>query len=97
MGSLRGFSQRKLMDHLYDFLHVFNRRSGNNSVTQVEDVTGSRRGGEKNFFDADFENFKRRKQGDWVEISLHSTGVAHCAPPFIEGLTPIEANHVSAR
>ena len=53
-------------------------------------------GGAKDLLDAQFDNFKRRKKRDGIEISLHRVVMAHGAPAFIERLPPVEANHVRA-
>ncbi len=50
----------------------------------------------KNLFDAQLQNFKRRKERDGIEIALHRVAVPDGAPAFIERLPPIEADDVRA-
>ncbi len=81
---------------MHDCLHVFDRSAGNDAVAEIEDVAGTAGGGAQNLLDALFQNFRRRKERDGIEISLHRVAVPHGTPAFIERLPPIEANDVGS-
>src|ERR1700731_1895137 len=85
--------QAELANHFCDSLHVFNRRVGDDTVTKVEDVSGSAVGAAQDFLDAEFEEFNGSEECDGVEVALDGVSVAHGAPAFVEGLPPVEADH----
>ena len=93
---IRCFLEAEFADHADDGLHIFDRRAGNDAVAEVEDVAGPSTGGAQNLFDALLEKFDRGEERDGIEIALHCVTVADGAPAFVEGLPPVEADHVGA-
>src|SRR6266568_7190792 len=90
------FLQPELAHHTHHGLHVLDRRFWNNAVAEIEDVAGASGCRAQNLLHAQLEHFRRSEQSDGVKIALHRVAVTHGAPALIEGLPPVESDHVRA-
>ena len=85
-----------LLHKLGQPLHILHRRFGQNTVTQVEDVSGAPGGTLQNVRGSRLEFFPIGKQQDGIEIALNRAPLAELLPSFVERNAPIEANHFRA-
>ena len=66
-------------------------------MAEIEDMARPSVRRAQNLLHPQLDNFKRRKQRDGVEVSLHRVAMAHRAPALVERLPPVEPNHIRAR
>src|SRR5262245_48602168 len=77
-------------------LHVFDRSHRQNSVPQIEDVTGDSARAHQDIVSAGNDSFERTEQQRWIEVALDRAVVTDPVPRSIERSAPIGADHVAA-
>src|ERR1700691_1900499 len=74
-------------DKFYDGLDVFDRRSRDDAVTEVENVAGPAGGLVENLMDTDEDEVGLGEERDGIEIALYCARVVEGAPCLIERRT----------
>ena len=75
---------------------MFHRGLGQNTMAQIENMTGPGAGAAQDFSDAVFDFFRRCIERDWIEISLDGDIIADGLPGFVKINAPVEPDHRSA-
>jgi hypothetical protein len=76
--------------------HVVDRSFGEDAVAQIENMACTAGGTAQNVGGAGFDFFRRREQGNRIEITLHGNIVTDGSPSLVEIDPPVQADDVAA-
>ena len=78
-------------------LDVFDRRAGQDAVTEIEDVPGPAAGALEHVVGCGERAIERAEQQRGIEVALNRPIEADALPRFVERGAPVGADHVTAR
>src|SRR5207237_10826813 len=78
-------------------LDVIERRRGQYSVPEIEDVARTSACAAQHFVSSGEDTLDRAKQHRGIEVALNAVVVTDLRPRFIERLAPVNANHFASR